>query len=268
MGTCDNFLPLTFYVLHPLPQGFLEACGVVSPSGAVCPFGDVSPSRVAGAESENAVVLVAAVSEIFEPWIVFVALVSVADISEPRASFDIALAFDVLFPVSLFAVVVDSSGRPKFFPFPNIDYYASFSSSAEAVGEESVHGPIGVRTNHGLYSIPSTPDLHQNKNSEHGYNKPNPGYNSVTDTNDPPMDATTSHSRKICLLVYQGQRKRRAYQASLSQPEVPEMRWVVAEQFQHLHLLLPLLGREGQLSTPKGLSPKVTFSFCCLLIQF
>ncbi len=34
----------------------------------------------------------------------FVALVSVADVAEPQVSFDIALAFDVLVPVSAVAV--------------------------------------------------------------------------------------------------------------------------------------------------------------------
>ena len=47
------------------------------------------------------------------PWVVFV--------SEPQASVDIAVAFAVLVPVSEVAVEVDSSGRPTFFAFPNID---------------------------------------------------------------------------------------------------------------------------------------------------
>jgi len=40
---------------------------------------------------------------------------------KPQASDDIAVAFAVLVPVSVVVVGADSSGRPKFFAFPNID---------------------------------------------------------------------------------------------------------------------------------------------------
>lgn len=119
---------------------------------------------VAGPEVENAAVGVAeVVFEIAEPWVdvvavvvveleivfvvdhevsepgvvfvaVFVALDPVANIAEPQASFDIAPAFDVLVPVPVVAVDVDSSGCPMFFAFPSIDYSASSSSSVEVVG--------------------------------------------------------------------------------------------------------------------------------------
>jgi hypothetical protein len=69
-----------------------------------------------------------------EPGVFFVAVVSVADAAEPQASLDIALAFDDLIPVSVVVVVVDSSARPKFLAFPNVDHYASSSSSVEGVG--------------------------------------------------------------------------------------------------------------------------------------
>jgi hypothetical protein len=72
--------------------------------------------------------------EVSEPGVVFVALVSVADVAEPQASVDIAVAFDVLVPVSVVGVEVDSLGHPKFFAFPNVDLYATCSSSVEAVG--------------------------------------------------------------------------------------------------------------------------------------
>jgi hypothetical protein len=61
-------------------------------------------------------------------------VVFVADVAEPQASVDIAVAFDFLVPVSVVLVAVYSSGRPKFFSFPNIDYYSSSSSSGEVVG--------------------------------------------------------------------------------------------------------------------------------------
>jgi hypothetical protein len=188
----------------------------------------------------EAFALVSAAAELF-PEIVFVAFASVADVAEYHASVDIALAFDVLVPVSVFVVEVDSSGCPRFFSFPNVYYSSSSSSSVEVVGEESVYSPTGVRTNYGLCSILSTLGPHQNKNLEHGYNKPSPGYNNVSDTNDLPMAATTNHSRKKCLHLYQAQRTHRSYQASLSHPEVPQIRWVAAELFQYLYLPLPLL---------------------------
>jgi hypothetical protein len=179
--------------------------------------------------------------EVPEPRVVFVAVVSVADIVEPQASVDIALAFDVLVPVSVVAVEVDSSGRPRFLAFPNIDHFASSSSSVGVAGEESVHSSTGVRTNYSRCSIFSNLGLHHNKNLGHCYNKPNAHYNKVSDTNDHPMDATTSHSRKTGLHLYQEQRTHRSYQASLSHPEAPRIRWVAAERFQYLHLPLPLL---------------------------
>ena len=92
------------------------------------------PSGIAGPEVENAVFGVAAVSEVSQPVVVFVAFVSVADAAEPHASVDIALAFDVSVPVSVGMVEADSSGRPRFLAIPNVDYFASSSSSVEVVG--------------------------------------------------------------------------------------------------------------------------------------
>ena len=82
----------TVDVLHPLYQVFHEAFGVVIPSGVACP------------EVEIAVAGVAAVSEVAEPVVVFVAVSSVADVAEPRVSVDIPLASDVLVPVSVVTV--------------------------------------------------------------------------------------------------------------------------------------------------------------------
>ena len=158
-------------------------------------------------------------------------VVSVADVSEPQASVDIALAFVVLVPVSDVVVEVDSSGRPKFLAFPNVDHYATSSSSVEVVGKESVHSSTGDRTNSGLCNILSNPGQHQNKNLERCYKNPSPGYNNVSDTNALPIDATTNHSRKICPHLYKEQRKHSSYQGSLSPSEVPEIRWVVVEKY-------------------------------------
>jgi hypothetical protein len=70
-----------------------------------------------------------------EPEVVsWAAQPEVVSVSEPQVSVDIAVAFVFLVPVSVVAVEVDSSGRPKFPAFPNVDYFASSSSSAEVVG--------------------------------------------------------------------------------------------------------------------------------------
>ena len=171
--------------------------------------------------------------EVSEPDVVFVAvafaaLVSLADVAEPQASVDIALAFDVLAPAPVVATDLDSSGRPRFLSFPNGDYAASSSSSVGVVGEESVHSSIGVRTNHGFCSILSNRGLHQNKKREHCYSTPNPDYNNVSGTSDPPINATTNHSRKTSLPLYQEQR-RHTYQVSLSPLVVLEVGWGAAE---------------------------------------
>jgi len=207
--------PSIFYVQYLLLQVFLQTGGVVFPLGVAAPVVEnallvvaevlsevaepevdvvavLIPPGVAAPVVESAVVVVA------EPGVVFVSLVSVADVVEPQASFDIALAFDVLVPVSVVAVGVDSSECPRYL-VPNVDYYSSSSSSVEVVDQESFHSSTGVRTNYGLCSSLSNPDLHQNKNLEHRYSKPNPCHNNLSDTNDPPIDATTNHSRKTCL---------------------------------------------------------------------
>ncbi len=97
------------------------------PSGVACPEVEIAVAGVA-AVSEVAepvvvflVVVADVVSEVAEPVVVFVAVSSVADVAEPRVSVDIPLASDVLVPVSVVTVEVDSSGRPRFFVYPNID---------------------------------------------------------------------------------------------------------------------------------------------------
>jgi hypothetical protein len=115
----------------------------------------ISPG-VFGSQVEIAVVGVAAVYQVAEPVIdvvdyvivesedvfdlgfyesgmVFVAVVSVADVAEPQAYVDKVLSFDVLLPVSGGAAEVDNSGRPKFVSLPNVYYYANSASSSEVV---------------------------------------------------------------------------------------------------------------------------------------
>jgi hypothetical protein len=203
--------------------GVLSAVALaVSAPGVVSVAAERSPEVAWAAEPG---VLSAVALAVSEPGVV-----SVADVAEPQASADIAVAFPVLVPVSVVAVEVDSSERPRFLAFANVDHYANSSSSVEVVRKESVHSSTRARTNYGLCSILSNPGLHQSRNLEQCYNTPSPGYNNVSDTNDLPMDATTNHSRRTCLLLYQVQRKHRSYPASLSHSEVPGIRWVVAEK--------------------------------------
>jgi len=169
-----------------------------------------------------------------------VAFVSLADAAEPRASADIAVPFAVSFHVSLYPAEVDIFRRPRSFSFPNADYFASFSSSFELDCKEYVHSAIYGRTSYGLCSILSSQGLRQNKNLEHGHNNPIPDRNNVSDTNDHPRNATTSHSRNRCPRRCQEQRKHQAYRVTLSLPVVQGTGWAAAEEFRYLHLRLPL----------------------------
>jgi hypothetical protein len=151
--TPDNYEPLfivggtfchpTFYpvFLHPLFQVFPEA------ESAVVAGRDVFALLFAAAELSPEIVVLAAGREIFallfvaaelSPEIVALAaepgVVSVADVAEPQASVDIAVAFDFLVPVSVVVVEVYSSEHPKFLAFPNVEHFASSSSSVEVVG--------------------------------------------------------------------------------------------------------------------------------------
>jgi uncharacterized small protein (DUF1192 family) len=257
----------TFCVLPPLLQVFLAAENVVavelSPEVAVLTaelslevvfaVAELSP-EVAVLTAELSLEVVFAVAElspevavltaelslevvfavdlgVSESEVVFVAVVSLADVAEPPASVDIAVASVVLAPVSAVVAEVDSSGHPTFVAFPNVDCYATSASSVEVVGDRSVHSATGVRTNYGLCSILSNLGLHHNKNLEHSYNNPSHGYNTVSDTNHPAMDATTSHSRKTSLHLSQAQRKHRAHQVALSRPEVLQIRRVAVDQY-------------------------------------
>ena len=152
MATFLNFLPPIFYVLYPLLQVFLETVGVVIPPDVAEPvvlfvaLVSVVSEPVLFVASVSAVaepvLFVASVSVVVEP-VLFVALVSVVsepvlfvasvsvvaepvlvaepvfDVAEPQVSVDIAVVFVVLVPVSVVAAEFDSSGRPKFFSFPN-----------------------------------------------------------------------------------------------------------------------------------------------------
>ena len=246
-SSLPTFCDPTFDVLPPFLQVFLEAERVaVEPEVfALVSVADLEVSEpevfalvsvAAGLSPEVVSVADLEVSEprvsepeVFELRVSEPEVVSVADVAEPQVSADIAVAFDGLVPVSVVAIEVDSPGRPRFPAFPNVDHYASSSSSVEAVGQESAHSSTGARSNYGLCSILSNPGLHQNKNLEHYYNNPSPGYNNVSDTSDLPIGATTSHSRKTGLHLYRERRKHRSCQASLPHPEAPEMRWVAAE---------------------------------------
>ena len=57
-----------------------------------------------------------------------------ADAAEPQASSDTVLLFDVLVPAFAVGAEVDNPALPSVFGFPNVDYLASPSNSAEVVG--------------------------------------------------------------------------------------------------------------------------------------
>jgi hypothetical protein len=251
----------TSYGLPPFLQVFLGAASVVAAEPEVFALvsvaADLAPAGVVLAAGPE-VVFVAVV------WVAEPVVVSVAGVAGPQVSVDIAVAFVVSVPVSVAVVEADSSGRPMFLAVPNVDHSASSSSSVELVGKESVDSPTGARTNYALCSILSTLGRHQNRTLGHGHNIPNPGHNTVSDTSGLPMDATTNHSRRTSLPLFPERRKHRLYQASRSQPEVPERRWEAAEKFQYVYRPLPSLEEGRQLTTPAALFPSATFSSCCL----
>jgi hypothetical protein len=104
---------------------------VVEPSpGVVVLVAELSPEVVVlVAELYPEVVVL-----VSEPEVVSVAVVFVADVAEPQASVDTAVAFHVSVPVFVAVVEVYSSGRPRFFVFPNICSFPNCSSSVEVVG--------------------------------------------------------------------------------------------------------------------------------------
>ncbi|MDH4267219.1 MAG: hypothetical protein OEW45_16435 [Deltaproteobacteria bacterium] len=211
----------TFYISPPFLQVFLEAESVVVAGPEVVSAVAVSEPGIVSAVAAPGPEVVFAVA-VSGPGVVSVAVVSIADVAEPRASVDIAVAFAVLVPVSGVVVEVDSSGRPKFLAFPSVADFASSSSSDEVGGEESVHSSTGARTNDGLCSILSNLGLHQNRTLGLYHNNPTPGHNNVSDTSDLSTDATTNHRRKKGLLLSQGQR-RHTYPVSLSPLVVREI---------------------------------------------
>jgi len=212
------------------PQVFALASAVVELSpGVVVLVAELSPGVVVLAVELSPGVVVLAV-ELSPEVVVLVSepgVVSVAHVAEPQASVDTAVAFHVSVPVFVVVAEACSSGHPKFLAFPNVDPFANCPSSVEVVGEESVHSSTDARTNYDLCSILSNLGLHQNKNLEHCYNNPSPGYNNVNDTNDLPKNATTNHSRNRSLHQCQEQRRHR-YQVTQLTLVVREIRWVVA----------------------------------------
>jgi hypothetical protein len=151
MATFLTFFHPTFYpvFLPPLFQVFPEAESVVVAEpevfALVSVVAELSPEVVVlAAEPEVSALVFAAAElspevvsvvdfEVSEPGVVFVAVAFVG-VAELQASVDIPVAFVVLVPVSVVVVEVDSSGRPKFFAFPNIYSFPNCSSSVEVVG--------------------------------------------------------------------------------------------------------------------------------------
>ena len=179
-----------------------------------------------------------------EPGVVLAA-VSAADSGELQASRGIAVPSVVLVPAFGVVVGADSFGHPTFVVFPNGDCSANCASSVEAVVDQSVHSASCVHTTYGLCSTLSIRGLHQNRSLEHFCNEPSPGYNTVSDTNDRAMDATTIHSRKRGLYRYQGQRKHCSYPAVLSPQVLSQIHKAAVHQLadQGDHLCLKVLSQ-------------------------
>ena len=140
--------------------------------------------------------------EVYEFGAAFVAPFSIVHVSERQVFVNTHIVFVVSSPVSVVVEGADICRRPTFFLFPNIDCYTSLSSSVEDLDNESVGNSTGARANDGPCSIFSSRSLYHNKNQGYICNKPNPDHNNVSDTNDLPIDATTNHDRKRCLLLY------------------------------------------------------------------
>jgi hypothetical protein len=116
--------------LSPEVLAFVSVAAELSPEVVVLAAGhEVFALLFVAAELSPEVVVLAPVPEVSEPGVV-----SVADVAEPRASADIAVAFDFLVPVSVAVVEVYSSEHPKFLAFPNVEHFASSSNSVEVVG--------------------------------------------------------------------------------------------------------------------------------------
>jgi hypothetical protein len=108
------------------PEAFAPVSVVAEPEAFALAFAAAEPVAFAPVSVVAEPEVFALAFVVAEPEVVFV--------SEPQASVDIAVAFVVLVPVSVVVVGVDSSGRPTFLAFPNVDHFASPSSSVEVVG--------------------------------------------------------------------------------------------------------------------------------------
>ena len=118
----------TIYVPFPPLRAFFDPWSVVIADPEAFALGSAAAELSHGVVG-GLIVGLAVVSSIGEP-----AAVSVADAAEHQACVDIPVAFDVSIPVSLLLTGADSAGHPRFLAFPNIDLYASSSSSAEVAG--------------------------------------------------------------------------------------------------------------------------------------
>ncbi len=95
---------------------------------------ELSCSVVVSAAEPQVYALLSAAADLFPEVVSVAAEPEVVFVSEPQASVDTAVAFVVLIPVSVVVGEVDSPGRPRFLAFPNVDHFASSSSSVEVVG--------------------------------------------------------------------------------------------------------------------------------------
>ena len=125
----------------------------------------------------------------------------------------------LLEPVVGLAVGLANPGHPKFAASPNACYLANLSSFAALAGTVIVDGSMGAPANDDPGSHPSSPRVSLGKMRVRFDNSSSLNHSSVTDTNGPPRDATTSHHKNRFLHPRQEQR-RHTYPAALSTPAV------------------------------------------------
>ncbi len=163
----------------------------------------------------------AALSTLNSPAAALNAPAALSTLNAPVAALNAPAALSTLknAPVAVIAFGAANLGHPKFVVSPNAYSFSSLSSFSELAGDVLVECSIDALSNDPLYSYSSNPRGHLYKKMEHIDSNSNPNYSYASGTNVLPKDATTSHCRKRCPRLYQGQHRYMS-QAALSTPVV------------------------------------------------
>ena len=114
-------------------------------------------------------------------------------------------------------------GHPKYSASPNVCSFPSCASSVGLFGGVFVGSSIDALSNDAPYSHSSNLMVSLYKKMERFDSSPNLNYSSATDTIALPTDATTSHCRKRCPHLRQGQHRHKS-QVALPPLEVRQIR--------------------------------------------